>query len=286
MGLNLPPCFSEQVQWCKEVTEAAIETVDSDIKKIDRKIYALLKERASKTVVRARLEQRVESLEKHGKTEAAGFQEYKATYQSREKDMQERKRQAEVGVKATDVLRLGLAELLDAMRGEIATLRTKAHELQLDVAADCAAAYKLGHNANYLLGYYQEEHKAAMEAAIASETAKYRLAVRQMLDDKAQEHTEKINTQKKELEADIEAIADFKASTERLNAGVAAQWSFLCSNALRGPAAAGSTRITVRTSEANRDAWDGDDRELEHPEVWNEEMKREADQQLLMLTDG
>ena len=35
-------------------------------------------------------------------------------------------------------------------------------------------------------------------------------------------------------------------------------------------------RMSVRTSAANREAWDDEDRELERPEEWNKEMVAEA----------
>ena len=41
--------------WCKEVSKTAIKEVDSDISIIDKKIENLLKDRASKMVVRERL---------------------------------------------------------------------------------------------------------------------------------------------------------------------------------------------------------------------------------------
>ena len=270
------------------MAEATIQAADSDIEAIDRKIELLLKERASRTVIRSRLEKRVRSLVEQAAAEAAGFQAYRAEHERKGVALLERKRQAEVGLSAAEALRLGLAGLAESMRGEMAALRVKAHELQLDVAADLAAAYSLGHSSDYLLSYYEQEHKEAIEAELASETGKYKLAVRQSLVDRAQELKDKIDELKAKLDASNGKIAAYQQNTARLDAAVATPWAFLCANALGGgPAAAGAGRIVVRTSEANRDAWDGEDRELERPEGWNEEMRAEADREkALLLTDG
>ena len=267
--------------------KAAYKTLDSEIESIDRKIEGLLKERASKVVNHGRINMRLQSLEAQGTAESEGFEAYKASYERREKELLERKRQAEVGLSAAEALRQGLAGLAESMRGEMAALRTQAHELQLDVAADLAAAYSLGHSSDYLLGYYEQVHKEAIEKEIASETVKYRAALLQSLSDRAQEVTATINNLKAKLEVSNSKIAAHKENTARLDAAVEMPWAFLRANALGGPAAAGAGRIIVRTSEANRDAWDGEDRELERPEGWNEEMRREADQEkALLLTDG
>ena len=258
--------------------KAAYKTLDSEIESIDRKIEGLLKERASKVVNHGRINMRLQSLEAQGTAESEGFEAYKASYERREKELLERKRQAEVGLSAAEALRQGLAGLAESMRGEMAALRVKAHDLQLDVAADLAAAYSLGHSSDYLLSYYEQEHKEAIEAELASETGKYKLAVRQSLVDRAQELKDKIDELKAKLDASNGKIAAYQQNTARLDAAVATPWAFLCANALGGgPAAAGAGRIVVRTSEANRDAWDGEDRELERPEGWNEEMRAEAE---------
>ncbi len=71
--------------------------------------------------------------------------------------------------------------------------------------------------------------------------------------------------------------------TVQLESSAAAPWAFLCANALGGAVpAAGTTRISVRTSEENQNCWGGD-RTLEWPSLWNEEMKAEADNVRLAL---
>ena len=47
--------------------------------------------------------------------------------------------------------------------------------------------------------------------------------------------------------------------------------------------AAGAEQISVRTSEASRALWGGNDRVLSRPEEWNRAMKEEAEAELAML---
>ena len=172
------------MDWCKEVTCTAINAVESDIASIDVKMEELIKDRATRTVVCSRLLQRLESLQDHGPQEAAGFQAFMSAYQVKEAAVLERQRQAKVGLDAAGELKRGLSELVEAMRREMAPLKTQAHELLLDVAADCAVAYKLGHNGDYLLNYYEKEHDQALEAEKARVMGLYRNAIRASMNDK------------------------------------------------------------------------------------------------------
>ena len=279
--LNISPApenYFWQVTWCKEVSKTAMKEVDSDISIIDKKIESLLKDRASKMVVRERLQKRMESLDAQSTAEAEGFKKFMAAHDVKKQALQERERQAQLGLKAAGAMRLGLDGLLEAMRKEMVTLRVKAHELLLDVAADCAEAYRLGHNVNFLLDYYEKEHQEGIKAELTKETNNYKRMLFQRLTDKAQEHTAAINDLKAKLEVSKAKSEGWKTSNELLESFVTEPWAFLCANAVSGPAASSTRRISVRTSEANRDAWDGGDRELERPEGWNEEMKVEADQ--------
>ena len=255
-----------------------MKEVDSDISVMDKKIESLLKDRASKMVIRERLQKRIESLDSQSTAEADGFKKFMAAHDVKKKALKERERQAQLGLKAAGAMQLGLDGLLDAMRKEMATLRVKAHELQLDVAADCAVAYRYGHNVNFVLDYYEKELQEGIEADLTKETNNYKRAVRQSLTDKAQEHTAEINGLKAKLQVSKAKSEGWEKSNVLLESFVTEPWAFLCANTVSGPAASSTRRISVCTSKANRDAWNGGDRELERPEGWNEEMKVEADQ--------
>ena len=264
-----------------------MDSVDCDIVTIDYNIDSLLKEKASKLVARELFQKRIRNLKAQGDLEAESFRAFLDAYNLKHKALLERERQVKVGMEATLELQRRVQRLLDAMREEIATLKKKASELQLDIAADCAAAYRLGHNANFLFNYYELEHREALNKELTNTTTNYRLAIRQSLPEKAQEFSTKIDDLKTRLTASNKKIAKWDTKTRLLENFVEEPWKFLCANAVDGPAAAGACRISVHTSEENRAAWDVGDRELERPEGWNEAMKEEADQiKTLLLLDA
>ena len=272
--------FTGQVKWCTEVTVAAMKELDSNLIEIDSKIECLLKNRASKIAVRERLRKRIQSLQAQGEAEANGFQNFISAYEKKGVELLDREGQAKIGLEAAVVLRQGLEELFEAMKEEMANLKIKAHELQLDVAADLAVACSLGHNVNFVLEYYEQEHKSALENLLREEKLNYKRALRQNLTDKAQKCAKEIITLKIKLEASDVKIACWAKKTELTVTCLAEVWPFLCANAVSVPTAPGAQWINIRTSAANRKAWDRleGDRVLEQPDEWNEKMKFEADQ--------
>ena len=246
----------------------------------------LFKELAIETVRKHLYTQRLKSLDAQSAVEKAGFQVFLAGYQAKEVALLESSRQSALGLEAVSALQLGLNELLDAMRKEISgltPLRQRAHELMLDVAADLATAYRLGHNADWMLLYYEQQHIKAIKSEIENETRQYTMLQRQQFIDQALKKTAKIQNLKVKEDRSSRAIEGFKKNMEQLDEGVTDSWSFLCQHALGGSVEAKATRILVRTSEANRKAWGGD-RQLERPERWNQDMTAEAEaaEQLLM----
>ena len=68
---------------------------------------------------------------------------------------------------------------------------------------------------------------------------------------------------------------------------MAEPWAWVCQHQVGGPGPAlETTRVVVRTSKANIETWDGEDRALERPDEWNRAMQAEAEafKAQLMLT--
>ena len=79
------------------------------------------------------------------------------------------------------------------------------------------------------------------------------------------------------IRASENAIGARAAKLVELDRAVAEPWALLCQHALGGREPEDAETVRVRTSAANRAAWGGgDDRALEKPQQWNDDMRREA----------
>jgi hypothetical protein len=273
-----------QVLWCGEVAAAAVQEVDDDLQDIDRQIKALLEKRAAKMVLRDRLAQRVTSLEAHAAVEAARFQAFRSAHDVKEAALRERLRQAELGKAAATLFGTEVGALQETIATEIAALRVKAHELRADVGADLVWAYRLGHSANYMLDYYEKEHCESLKEESDKKTRAYQKAVRERRTEVAEELAAKIAKLGEEVDASGAEREAFRGNTTQLERDVAPAWGFLCEHAVGGAvSAAVAEQISVRTSEASRALWGGNDRDLSRPEEWNREMKAEAEAVLALL---
>ena len=265
-----------QVEWCKDVADSAIETVSSDIEVLDKKIKELLTQRAEKAVLKGRLEQRVESLEALATTQVALFSSFQQSYKTKEAAIQERVKQAKTGREAAEAFKGGVAGLVERIKAEIAALRKAAEELQTDVGADCVFAYKLGGNVDGILGHYEDVQMKALEEQKEQRTREYRMMTTQGQREQAQELSASVEELKRQIEGCCRTLQELKKHTVGLERDVAAPWDFVRARAVGGAVGREVGRMSVRTSAANREAWDDEDRELERPEEWNREMVAEA----------
>ena len=250
--------------------------MDSDISDIRKQIEELLKVLAGKLVLKSYLEQRGSDLEELGKTQAKSFADFEDAYKQKEAVISERLRQAETGRAAAEEFQRGMAELQEAIRAEIDGLRTKAGELKTDVAADCVFAYKLGCNIDGIAKQYTEIEKKGNEEDANENQKQYRNALFKKQQEKADSLKEKGDKLQQDVALCRQKIAELEAHTAGLDRDVAAPWEYLCTQA---GAAASAKQIRVRTSSANGEAWGarGMDRELERPDMWNEEMRAKSE---------
>jgi hypothetical protein len=286
-GQSEPRTPLPQVRWCEEVAEAAMAAADSDTGKIDQEIAALLRKRAAKMVARDSFAQRKRSLAALGETQKGRFRQFLSEHAARDADLRECLRQAKVGLDAGAAFLAEMGALRGRVAEEAAALRVTAHEQLVDAGADLAWAYRLGHSANYMLGYYREQHRALLGRDVKAQLGKYRRALLEERMDVAQELASKISGLEAAAAQDGEEAARLARETAQLEQLAEPALRFLFEHAICGalePVA--PARASVRTGAAGRALWGGDDRVVSLPEEWEAEMRAEAEAGMALLTSG
>ena len=267
-----------QILWCQRAETDIIATVDSETESIDAQISALLRRRAEQMVRRDRLVQRTESLTALGEAQKRSFQQFLSEHAAKDAELRECLRQASAGVAAGGVFLEEMGKLRVQITEEATALRTTAHEQLVDAGADLAWAFRLGHNANYMQGYYLEEFLASLKRDEEVQLGAYARALHEGRIDVAQEVSTKLIRLEETVAQKGEEVARLARDTVQMEQLAGPAVRFLFGHAVGGAVElAAPARASVRTGTAGRALWGGGDREISLPEEWEKKMREEAE---------